>query len=316
MKLRLLSRESDLAKVQAHSVQVALQKINPDVTVEIHYTKTLGDKYRHKWEAYLAEHGETEENTKRKWTFELEEALAHHECDIALHSGKDIPYKIKHSTTLTPVLERETARDVLISKNNENLAELPFGAIIGTGSLRRRAQLLRLRPDLTIKLIRGNVPTRLEKLRLGTGKEGKLDAIVLAEAGLRRLEIFDETMHPFSIAEFVPAMNQGLLVAQHRTDDTTVATLLADLSTPAVKSIWMAERTCVEILEASCDTALGVVSWTEKDQIYILARGLSKDGTQCLEEMQVSGISLSAFELGKNIAHSLMKKGLLDILKK
>lgn len=320
--VKILTRDSALALTQAEMVRTALAVVHPQVLVEIHPTKALGDKYRDQWESFVSAHPGSDEITKRKWTFELEEAIAAGDYDIAMHSGKDLPHLIRADTSLMPVLRRADARDVLITRGEDSLAALLSGSIIGTGSLRRRSQLLRLRSDLTVQTFNGNVPTRLRKLSCS----GHIGGIILAAAGLERLagedvESLGLKIVPLSYEDFVPAVNQGILVAQYQTGNEEIEELLRPIVDPATFSAWEAERSCVEALEASCETAIGVyaemvpcspISASAPNYLRLLVRGLANDGTRIIEE-SVTGTAADSSFLGRTLGLRLREQGILEL---
>jgi hydroxymethylbilane synthase len=185
---------------------------------------------------------------------ELEQALLTHEIDLAIHSLKDMPSVLPEGLVVHPVLAREAVADVLISAGKRSFWELPAGAIIGTSSLRRTAQLKRLRADVSVVSIRGNVQTRLRKM-----EEGLVDAIVLAEAGVNRLGLQGLVAYRFdAFSELLPAPCQGVLGVETRVADAAVQPLLAVLANPTLERVVFAERTVMRLLEGGCQLPLGV----------------------------------------------------------
>lgn len=306
--IRLLTRESALALTQANLVKAALEQAQPGLTVELHPTKALGDKYRDRWED-LARNADRNALTKRKWTFELEEAIAHGEAELAVHSAKDLPLEIRAETALLPVLRREDPRDVFIGKR-QRFAALPPGAWIGTDSKRRRAQLLRLRPDLQVVPHDGNVPTRLAKL----DANDTLDGIVLAAAGLARLGISRPWAETFAPADFVPAAHQGILAAQFHAGNEWLARLLQTLSDADTQAAWQAERAVIVALGADCETAIGAWAHVENAQLHLLVRGLSPDGRRWIEQEGTAPLT-EAESLGQRVAATLLQRGIRDVLR-
>lgn len=305
--IRLLTRESALALTQANLVKAALEQTQPGLTVELHPTKALGDKYRDRWED-LARNADRTALTKRKWTFELEEAIAHGEAELAVHSAKDLPLEVRSETALLPVLRREDPRDVFIGKR-QRFAELPPGARLGTDSQRRRAQLLRLRPDLQVVPHDGNVPTRLAKL----DANDTLDGIVLAAAGLARLGISRPWAAYFAPADFVPAPHQGILAAQFRAGNDWLAGLLQQIGDAATQAAWRAERAAILTLQADCETAVGAWARVENAQLHLLVRGLSPAGDRWIEEAGTAPLT-DAESLGQRVAETLLRRGIQNVL--
>ncbi len=306
--LRLLTRESALALTQANLVKAALEQAQSGLTVELRPVKALGDKYRDRWEEF-ARTNDRAALTKRKWTFELEEAIANGEAELAVHSAKDLPLEIRAETALLPVLQRADPRDVFIGKH-DRFAKLPDGARIGTDSKRRRAQLLRLRPALQVVPHDGNVPTRLAKLDAST----TLDGIVLAAAGLARLGLTRPMTDYFAPAEFVPAAHQGMLAAQYHAGNAWLAGLLQQISDVHTHTAWLAERAAIVALEADCETAIGAWARVEGAQLHLLVRGLAPDGSRSIEE-QASAPLAEAESLGQRVAETLLQRGIREVLR-
>jgi hydroxymethylbilane synthase len=306
--LRILTRVSELAVTQAKLVQAALARAQPQLRVELHPIKALGDKYRDRWQEFSATHTGAD-LSKRKWTFELEEAIANGEYELAIHSGKDLPRELRADTALLPVLERADPRDVFIGRRTYFDA-LPQGAQVGTDSRRRKAQLLRLRPDLQIVPHDGNVPTRIAKLQASAGPDG----IVLAAAGLQRLGIEPFWLDIFDVGDFVPAAHQGILVAQYQSANERVATALRALLHPPTHAAWLAERAVLATLQADCQTALGALALVEGNELRLTIRGLSPDGCECLEETATAPLAAGE-QLGERVARRLIARGLLEMLR-
>lgn len=243
--LRLGSRESPLALTQTELVRAALLSHWPHLKLEIKTFKTQGDKILDK---ALSKAGD-----KGLFVKELESALLTDEIDLAVHSMKDMPGDLPDGLALVSVLEREDPRDVLLSREGITFADLPPDSVIGTSSLRREAQLRRLRPDLRYEVIRGNLQTRARKL-----DEGQYDAIVLAAAGVRRLgweERITQTFDPWE--ETVPAVAQGILGVEFRANDNRLAAYLQPLRIHAVEIARKAERALLAGLAGGCQLPLG-----------------------------------------------------------
>ncbi len=248
--LRLGTRGSLLARTQSQLVAAAIEKANPSVAVELVILKTTGDQVQ---DRPLADIG-----GKGLFTKELEQALLRNEIDLAAHSYKDVPVTMplvdQSELAIACVPHREDARDVLVVRDGEaNVRSLPAGAKVGTGSLRRQCQLLDLRSDLQILPIRGNIDTRLRKLR-----EGEYDAIVLAMAGLKRTGLFDSTtMSPLPIEELTPSAGQGALALQIRLSDEQTRSILAPLHQLEAAECVKIERHVVEYLNGDCHSPIG-----------------------------------------------------------
>ena len=248
--LRLGTRGSMLARTQSQLVADELERRHPGLRVELSIFKTSGDQ--------IADRPLHELGGKGLFVRELELALIDGQVDFAVHSYKDVPVTMplveQDNLTVAAVSQREDARDVLVSSKAKSIAELPQGAVVGTGSLRRRSQLLAARPDLRIELIRGNIDTRLRKLR-----GGEFDAIVLALAGIKRAALFDsEVMSPIGIDEIVPCAGQGILALQCRRDDARTIGYLSVMHHEPSALCAKLERELVRLLEGDCHSPIGV----------------------------------------------------------
>ncbi|HEX8523139.1 MAG TPA: hydroxymethylbilane synthase [Tepidisphaeraceae bacterium] len=268
--IRLGTRGSLLAKTQSQLIASAIEKLNPDVAVELVIFKTQGDLITHK---PLHEFG-----GKGLFTQELERALLDGSIDFAVHSFKDVPVTmplVDQTDLFFPsVPEREDPRDVMVSLKAKTINELPEGAKVGTGSLRRRSQLLATRPDLKIELIRGNIDTRLRKLR-----EGQFDAVILAAAGLRRTGLFDEAeMVMLSTDEMLPAPGQGALALQCRRDNQRIIDLLASVNDPESQKCVVAERAIVQALKGDCHSPIAALAELSNHQITLRVAVGGRDG--------------------------------------
>lgn len=262
--LRLGTRGSLLARTQSQFIAAAIEKAQPGVQVELIILKTTGDQVQDK---PLADIG-----GKGLFTKELELALLRNEIDLAVHSFKDVPVTMplvdQAELTIACVPAREDARDVLIGREGaSDVAALPRGAKVGTGSLRRQSQLLALRPDLQIAPLRGNIDTRLRKLR-----EGEYDAIVLAMAGLKRVGLYDSaTMTPLPVDQMTPSAGQGALALQTRREDAATIELLTPLHRPDVATCVETERQLVLELNGDCHSPIGAHAELNGDQITLRA---------------------------------------------
>jgi len=241
--IRIGTRGSPLALVQAGAVRDALVAAHADVAVEIVPIKTTGDRVQ---DRRLMEIG-----GKGLFTKEIEEALRDGRIDYAVHSMKDLETWLPDGLTIGAMLPREDARDALIARTGRSIADLPRGAVVGTSSLRRQAQLLALRPDLRVIALRGNVETRLRKLAAG-----EADATMLAVAGLKRLGLLDKATTILDSDEILPAVGQGAIGIEIRADDARLCNLLAPLDHRATTVCVTAERACLAALDGSCHTPI------------------------------------------------------------
>lgn len=253
-KLRLGTRGSALARTQSEMIAAELRRRHPGLAVETIVISTTGDKVTH---APLHEFG-----GKGLFTKELELALLAGEIDFAVHSMKDVPVTMPLVDTtdlvIAAVPPRENPADVLVSRAGRTLADLPQGARVGTGSLRRRSQLLAARGDLQVLALRGNIDTRLRKLAAD-----EYDAIILAAAGLRRLGVWDESiMSILDPGDFVPAAAQGALAIECRADDRATRDRLAVLEDPQTRACVAVEREIVRRLNGDCHSPIAAhASW-------------------------------------------------------
>lgn len=304
-EIKIGTRGSALALTQTNLVIGRLAELDPHRKYTTVTIKTLGDK---KQGTPLASNGD-----KKDWILELEQAVLRGEIDLAIHSGKDIPADVEAGTSLLPVLERATPFDVFIGRRGGSarikFSELPEGARVGTASLRRRAQLLRFRPDLKVVELRGNIQTRIRKL----DEDSALDGIVLAAAGLQRMAFGDLECELLSGEALLPAVNQGILVAQYREGDLLVAEALGNLSRSEEIQAMKAERACVMLLGADCKSAVAVFAVIEGDQLKITGRVLHPDGSRLIED-SYCGAREDAEMLGTRLAEALIARGAEDLI--
>jgi hydroxymethylbilane synthase len=254
-KLRLGSRASLLALAQSNLVAQELMRLHPGLTVDLVQIKTSGDR--------ITDRPLHDVGGKGLFTKELEQALLRNDIDFAVHSFKDVPITMPlvdpRDLITAAVPKREDPRDVLISLSAKSPGELPKSARVGTGSLRRRSQLLAIRPDLVIEPIRGNIDTRLQKLR-----RGDYDAIVLAAAGLTRAGIFDGAMMSrLEVEQLLPAPAQGALSLQCRREDQPTRGLLAAMNDPVSAACVALERKVVEVLQGDCHSPIAAFAIAE-----------------------------------------------------
>lgn len=305
--LKMGTRGSALALAQSRQFAATLEFFHPGLTVEERIIRTTGDKNQG---SPLPQIG-----GKGVFTLEIEAALLSGEIDFAVHSLKDLPPFMPEGLTLACVPTRENPADCLVL--NPDLSEdegfrgelslLPLGAKVGTSSLRRRAMLLHLRPDLQIEDVRGNIDTRIRKL-----SDENFAAIVLARAGLNRLEVGDIRAHNLPESWFVPAPGQGALAVQARTDDLDTRAILLALQDEATRNAVEAERAVVSVLNAGCSTPLGAIARAFGDTLSLHAAVLAPDGTR---RVSVSVQGAGAPErIGERAARSLLEKGAGEIL--
>jgi hydroxymethylbilane synthase len=301
--VRIGSRKSQLALVQTHWVQAELQKAHSDRTFEVQTMSTQGDNIL---DVALAKIGD-----KGLFTKELEVAMLNKDVDLAVHSLKDLPTHLPEGLTLGAVTEREDPADALVvhqKYQDKQLETLPAGAVIGTSSLRRLAQLRHYYPHLTFKDIRGNLNTRLQKL-----DEGGYDAIILAVAGLQRLGMGDR-VHQIIDAEIsLHAVGQGALGIECRIDDDEILELFAPISHYPTTQRCLAERSFLRVLEGGCQVPIGVNSVIEADRLTLKGIVASLDG-QTLVRGEVKGSVTQPEEIGTELAHQLKGKGAQTIL--
>ena len=254
-------------------------------------------------QAALAEFG-----GKGLFVKEIEEALLDGRVDLAVHSLKDLPAELPERLCLAAFPPRDDPRDVLVSQQGGSLADLPASAVVATSSLRRRAQLLARRPDLRIEPIRGNVDTRLRKLR-----DGLYDAIVVAAAGLGRLGLAPNTACPLPPEEFIPAVGQGILAVEARAEDSRVLDLLRDLD--HVPTRWQAEseRAVLHYLGASCYTPVAAHALVRDGELRLVGMVASLDGREIIRG-EVVGACEGAALLGQKLAEDLKARGARIIL--
>jgi hydroxymethylbilane synthase len=298
--LRIGTRGSALALVQANWVKARLQERHSGLTVELVIIKTTGDKLK---DVPLAQVG-----GKGLFIKEIEEALIAGAVDLAVHSLKDMPAVVPEGLAIAAVPPREDWRDAFISNNFRTLAEVPPGGRIGTGSLRRRVQLLHLRPDLEIVPIRGNVDTRLRKMAV----QG-LDALVLAAAGLARLGLSHVSRSFLSEEEMLPAISQGALGLEVRAADARVLELISFLDDPAAHTAVAAERGFLARLEGGC--LVPVAGLAQVREGAVTFRGLIGDleGKKIIRGC-ISGPPPEAAALGRSLAELLLDQGGREIL--
>lgn len=299
-EIRIATRKSALALWQAEYVKARLEAAHPHVTVSLVPMVSRGDKLL---DAPLAKIG-----GKGLFVKELETALLENEADIAVHSMKDVPMEFPEGLGLYCICEREDPRDAFVSNTYESFSALPPGAVVGTSSLRRQAQLLARRPDLKIQFLRGNVNTRLAKL-----DAGEYDAIILAAAGLIRLGFGDRIRGSIPVEDSLPAGGQGAVGIECRTGDTELHQLLACLNHEETAQRVIAERALNRHLNGGCQVPIACYAVAEGDELWL--RGLvgQPDG-QLLLRAEGRAPVAEAEALGVCVAESLLAQGAGRIL--
>lgn len=298
------TRRSALAKWQSHYVSQKITACDPEITVELREIITKGDLSQAKDDPLPSIGG------KGLFTAELEEALKKGEIDIAVHSLKDLPTELDSRFSIAAVPKRATVNDVLISRGNLKLVELRNGAVIGSSSFRRSAQLLKLRPDLKIESIRGNIDTRIAKVNR---EDLNYDGILLAMAGLERLELSANISQIFSSKEILPAAGQGALAVQCRSNDTKIIDLLTLINDIESELAVTAERSFLGALGAGCNMPVACLAEVDGEQLTILGRCLSLDGKKVIE-VEASGASIDAFVIGKILADRALTQGASQLI--
>jgi len=291
---------------QAESVARAIEAVGDGAKAELVPIATSGDEGRDRPSG--DDGGRRGGQDKSRFVKEIEEALIRGDVDLAVHSAKDVPAELPDGLAIIAAPPAEDARDALVGGSG-SLDDLPEGARVGTSSLRRRSQLLAIRPDLEVVDMRGNVDTRLQKL-----VDGDYDAIVLALAGLRRLGRDAEARALLEVDDFVPAAGQGILALEARTDDSSVASVVQQLSDEIAVKRLHAERAVVKALGASCYTPVGVHARTVDAGLRIDAYVGLPDGTEWIRDRVDGGGD--AEELGTELAERMLAAGAGEILRR
>ncbi len=294
------TRGSDLALWQANYIKDGLESFFPDTQFEVKIIRTTGDQLQ---DVALSKIGD-----KGLFTRQIESELLNGNIDLAVHSLKDLQTMQPDGLMIGAVCEREKPNDVLISSKYSSMAEFPRGAVVATGSLRRRSQLLNLRPDLSVVEIRGNVPTRLKKYR-----ESDLDGMILAYAGLHRLKLDDEFSHVIPTETMLPAVGQGAVAVEVRADDQTVMEMAARLNDVTTHTCVTAERAFLRRLEGGCQVPIGALASVEGSSLKLDGLVGSLDGSVVYRD-SVIGDADQADGLGTKLAESLIERGAATLL--
>ena len=304
MKNRIIigTRGSKLALYQAEKVKRTLEEAHKDLQVEIEIIHTKGDKIL---DVALSKIGD-----KGLFTKEIETALLKKEVDIAVHSCKDLPTVLPDGLMLGAVLERGEFRDALVCKSGKRIEELNRDDVIATSSLRRQAALLNINPKLQLKDIRGNVQTRLQRM-----EDGYCDAMIMAAAGLQRLELDHYITQILDPEEVMPAVAQGAIAIEIRENDSDVMDILKPINHQHTWTSIFAERAFLRTLEGGCQVPLGCYSQLEGDRIVLHGFVASVDGTKYLNDIAEGSIE-DPESCGKTLAKKLIDKGATEILEK
>ena len=291
------TRGSKLSLAQTNWVISELQKQNPGLEFEIKTITTKGDT-----------------DTRALFTIdqkgifekEIDKAVAEKQIDFAVHSLKDVPSDISESLTIACIPRRESANDVLITKEGYNLKTIPSGAVIGTSSLRRAVQVSRIRHDVVVKPVRGNIETRINKVT-----DGKFDAIILAEAGISRLGL-DVKHSVLSTKDFPPSPGQGALAIVCRADDEKTISMLKKIEDPKSRTEIEAERALSEYVESGCRFPVGALATTNSNILKLTVSAYSVDGKKAIT-LEKTGDIGKPRDLGKDIGEELQKTGIAEI---
>ncbi len=298
--LRIATRKSPLALWQANYVKAALEQAHSDLTVELLAMSTRGDKIL---DTPLAKVG-----GKGLFVKELEHAMLENRADIAVHSMKDVPMEFPDGLGLAIICEREDPADAFVSNNFAALADLPQSATVGTSSFRRQCQLRELRPDLNIADLRGNVGTRLSKL-----DAGEYDAIILAAAGLKRLQLAERIRESLSFNDCLPAGGQGAVGIECRTQDLDTLKLIDCLHHQDTATRVVAERAVNSRLQGGCQVPIASFAVLDGEQLHLRALVGNLEGTQIIRS-EIRGDRHQAEQLGLIVAEDLLSQGAEEIL--
>ncbi len=298
------TRGSPLALAQAHEVRALLCRAHglAEDRIAVLAVSTAGDR------SQASNRPLSDFGGKGLFSKEIEDRILSGEVDLGVHSSKDMATSLPEGLVMPVFLAREDVRDAFVSLRYATLDELPQGAVVGTSSLRRRAQLLRARPDLRLVEFRGNLGTRLGKL--GTGEA---DATLLASAGLNRLGQADKAASRLDPVRFPPAPAQGAIGIEIRAGDSRVAELVAPLDHAETHRAVSAERAMLRVIEGSCRTPIGVLTRCQGDRLLLRGEVLSPDGRQCFEA-EISGPAAEAEALGTALGEELLARAGADFI--
>ena len=300
MDIRIATRKSALALWQANHVAAMLREIPEIGDVELVPMSTRGDE--------ILDRSLQKIGGKGLFIKELELAIEAGRADIAVHSMKDVPAEMPDGFCVAAVLKRANHADALISPQGQRLEDLPHGALVGSSSLRRQAQLRMMRPDLRIEPLRGNVNTRLRKL-----EDGDYDAIILAAAGLERLELDHHISQLFLPSEMLPAAAQGVVGIECLSDNTELRAILEQLNDETAVQTTLAERAIAKSLQASCQSPVATFAVIEHNRLTVTALVALPDGSESIRD-SVSGDPADAEKLGEALASKLVDSGARELL--
>lgn len=300
MNVKIATRKSALALWQAEHVAALLTKLPEIETVELVPLSTRGDE--------ILDRSLQKIGGKGLFIKELEVAMQAGEANIAVHSMKDVPAEMPEGFCLGAMLERANHADALVSPNGEQLSDLPQGALVGSSSLRRQAQLKMMRPDLRVEPLRGNVNTRLAKL-----DNGDYDAIILAAAGLERLGFHDRISQLFVPEQMLPAAAQGVVGIECLENASELRAVLAQLNHPTSVQTTLAERAIARVLEASCQSPVATYAVVDGAALTVTALVAMPDGTESIRD-SVNGDAGDAEALGELLAGRLLERGAAELL--
>ncbi len=299
--IRIGTRGSALALRQSEQIRDALRLYRPDLEIDFEIIKTTGDKIV---DVPLAKVG-----GKGLFVKEIEEALLDGRIDLAVHSMKDVPSELPGDLIIGAVPKREDPRDVLVSRDGSGFDTLPAGAVVGTSSLRRSAQLLAFRSDLRVENLRGNLNTRLQKVR-----EGHYDAVILAAAGIHRMGWQDAVTEYFDPQRFIPAIGQGALGLEIREDDERIREIIAPLHDPETAVRVRAERSFLHELEGGCQVPIGGYAVVRDGMVEMAGLVAAPDGRQRFHAVRRAPAE-EAERLGRDLARELLAAGAEEILR-
>lgn len=294
------TRGSALALWQTEFVKTALERLFPQAEFGVRVIKTTGDRIL---DTSLSKIGD-----KGLFTKQIETALLDGEIDLAVHSLKDLPTTQPENLIIGAVSERETANDVFIARNYDSIDDLPTGARVATGSLRRRSQLLNYRPDLEIVEIRGNVPTRIEKFLAAD-----LDALILAYAGVHRLGLDAHVKQIVPVEIMLPAVGQGVMGIEARKDDAEISAMLNAINDRNAAICVTAERAFLRSLEGGCQVPIGAFAEIAGEEIHLRGFVGSLNGAVIIRD-SIGGKAGEAKSLGESLAERVLRKGAAEVL--
>jgi len=298
--IRIGTRGSQLALWQANFVEGKLREKHPEKKFQQVIIKTEGDADQKSSLTQIGGQG--------VFTKAIEDALLNNTIDIAVHSLKDLPSAMPNGLELGAVPQRVDVEDVLVTPDGITLSDLPAKARVATGSLRRRSQLLHLRPDLELQDLRGNIDTRLRKLH-----EQDLSAIIMAKAAIFRLQLSDVKYYTFPVTEMVPGVGQGAVGVQIRSDDSFVKDLAASINIEEIRIAVTAERSFLNELDSGCQFPIGAYAQIKNGSIVIDGFVGSIDGKTIIRESAQGEIN-SADKLGRSLARKFIDRGAINIL--